>query len=80
MGGEFKTIIAHSKAKYKVCDSFTISASTIRSRYKRNNLNPATPQGTPSPMAAIDPYQEEVILQLARMYCPINPTTGLYID
>ena len=79
MTGELKTIIAHSKAKYKVCNSFTISASTIQSHYKRDNLNPTTPQGTPSSMAAIKPYQVEVILQLARMCCPINPTTGLYL-
>lgn len=79
MSGDLKTIIANAKAKYKVHDSFTISASTIQSRYKRNNLNPATPQGTPSPMAAVEPYQVEVILQLARMRCPINPTTGLHL-
>ncbi len=79
MSGELKTIIAHSKAKCKVCSSFTISASTNQSRYERNNLNPATPQETPLPMAAIKPYQVEVILQLARMRCPINPTTGLYL-
>jgi hypothetical protein len=30
MSGELKTIIAHSKAKYKVCNSFTISESTIQ--------------------------------------------------
>ena len=77
--GELNTIIANAKAKYNVCDSFSISPSTIRSRYKRNNLNPLTPQGTPSPMVAVEPYLVEVILQLARMRCPINPTTGLYL-
>ena len=77
--GDLNTIIANAKAKYNVRDSFTISPATIRSRYKRNNLNPLTPQGTPSPMAAVEPYQVEVILQLARMRCPINPTTGLYL-
>ena len=78
--GELNTIIAHAKAKYNVDDHFSISKSTIRSRYKRDNLNPSTPQGTPSPMAAVEPYVVEVILQLARLRCPISASTGLYLD
>ena len=79
MNGELSTIIDDAKALYNVDGNVTIHASTIRSRCKRNNLNPTIPQGTPSPMAAIEPYLIEVILQLSRMRCPINASTGLYL-
>jgi hypothetical protein len=79
MNDELFTIIYDAKALYNVDGNVTIHASTIRSQCKRNNLNPTIPQGTPSPMAAIEPHLIEVILQLSRMRCPINASTGLYL-
>jgi hypothetical protein len=76
--GELTSIIALAKHKYHVED-VKISANTIRSRHKRNKLNPLTTQGTVSPMASFEPYLVEVILQLARMRCPINATAGLHL-
>ena len=51
--GELTRIIDNVKAKYakyKVPSCTTISELTICSRKKRNNVNPATAQGTQSPM------------------------------
>ena len=39
----------------------------------------ATLQGTSSPLASIEPYLIEVILQLAQTRCTINATTGLHL-
>ncbi len=76
--GELKSIIASAKNKYHVED-VEICESTIRSRHKRNKLNPVTTQGRASPMAPFEPYLIEVILQLAKMRVPINATTGLHL-
>jgi hypothetical protein len=77
--GELDSIIMKAKTKYNVHPANSICKSTIQSRYKRNNLDPATSQGTPTPMAAIEPYLVEVILQVARMRRPINATAGLHL-
>ena len=76
--GELKSIIATAKSKYNVA-TISISESTIRSRFKRRNLDPKISQGTLSPMAHIEPYIVEVIKQLSRMRVPINATTGLHL-
>ena len=77
--GALTRIIDNAKTKYNLLPCTTICSSTIRSRYKRNNVNPATAQGTQSPMAAAEPYLASVILQLANMRCPINANTGLHL-
>ena len=71
-------IIGKAKALYNV-ENLTIHPSTIRSRSKRNQINPVILQRTPSPMAAAEPYLIAVILQLTRMRNPINATTGLHL-
>ena len=76
MHGTLATIIEKAKAFYNVENS-TINPSTIRSRCKRNHIDPVVSQGTTSPMAAVEPYLIAVILQLAQMRCPINATMGL---
>ena len=78
--GALKRIIDNAKTKYNLLSCTTICSSTIRSScYKQNNVNPATVQGTQSPMAAAEPYLVSVILQLANMRCPINAKTGLHL-
>jgi hypothetical protein len=77
--GTLATIIEKAKALYNVVENSTINPSTIRSRCKRNHINPVVAQGTTSPMAAVEPYLIAVILQLARMRCPINATMGLHL-
>jgi hypothetical protein len=78
MHGTLATIIEKAKAFYNVENS-TINPSTIRSRCKRNHIDPVVLQGTTSPMAAVEPYLIAVILQLAQMRCPINATMGLHL-
>jgi hypothetical protein len=78
MHGTLATIIEKAKALYNVENS-TINPSTIRSQCKRNHINPVVSQATTSPMAAVEPYLIAVILQLARMRCPINVTMGLHL-
>jgi hypothetical protein len=77
--GALTRIIGNAHTKYNLLSCTTICSSTIRSRYKRNNVNPATAQGTQSPMAAVKPNLESVILQLANMSCPINAITGRHL-
>jgi hypothetical protein len=77
MHSTLATIIGKAKALYNV-ENLTIHPSTIRSRSKRNQINPVVLQGTPSPMAAAEPYLIAVILQLPRMRNPVNATTGLH--
>jgi hypothetical protein len=73
-------ITDNAKTKYNLLSCTTICSSTICSRYKeQNDVNPATAQGTQSPMAAVEPYLASMILQLANMRCPINATTGLHL-
>jgi hypothetical protein len=76
--GTLATIIEKAKALYNV-ENCTINFSTIRSRCKRNHINPVVSQGTVSPMVAVEPYLIAVILQLARMRSPINATMGLHL-
>jgi hypothetical protein len=42
-------------------------------------VQPPVQQGTPSPMLAIEPHLVELVIQLARMRCPINVTSGLQL-
>lgn len=77
--GALTRIKDNAKTKYNVSSCTTISASTICSRSKRNNVNPVAAQGTPSPMAVVEPYLVSVILQRSKMRCPINATTGLQL-
>ena len=63
MHGTLATIIEKAKAFYKIKNS-SINQSTIRSRCKRNHIDPVVSQGTTSPMAAVEPYLIAVILQL----------------
>jgi hypothetical protein len=77
--GALIRIMDNTKTKYNLSSCTTICSSTIHSRYKRNNVNPACAQGTQSPMAAVEPYLALVILQLANMRCPIIATTGLHL-
>jgi hypothetical protein len=77
--GTIKSIIARAKQTYNVEDHIRISKSTIRSRCMRNCVQPPVQQGTPSPMLAIEPHLVELIIQLARMRCPINVTSGLQL-
>jgi hypothetical protein len=80
MHGTLATIkVGKAKALCNV-ENFTIHPSSIRSRCKRNHINPVlVSQGTTSPMAAVEPYLIAIILQLARMRSPINATMGLHL-
>jgi hypothetical protein len=77
--GTIKSIIARAKQMYNVEDHIRVSKSTIRSKCMRNCVQPPVQQGTPSPMLAIEPHLVELIIQLARMQCPINVTSGLQL-
>ena len=77
--GTMQQIIAAAKSKYTLADNVVIKAETIRSRHKRGSLNPELEQGTPSPMAHIEPCFSAVILKLSQMRQPITPTTGLLL-
>ena len=70
---------AAAKLKYALADNVVIKAETIRSRHKRGSVNPELEQGTPSPIAHIEPCFSEVILKLSQMREPITPTTGLLL-
>jgi hypothetical protein len=72
-------IIAAAKAKYNLPKSVLIKEATICSRYKRGNLDPELEQGTPSPLAHLEPYFVAVIIQLAKMRQPISSGTGLHL-
>ena len=77
--GTLRGIIAAAKAKYNLPKSVLIKEATIRSRYKRGNLDPELEQGTPSPLAHLEPYFVAVIIQLAKMRQPISSGTGLHL-
>jgi hypothetical protein len=77
--GTLRSIIARAKETYNVQDHIRISEYTIRSRCRRNCVHPPVQQGTPSPMLGIEPHLVELIIQLARMRCPINVTAGLQL-
>ena len=77
--GTLQGIIAAAKAKYNLPKSVLIKEATIRSRYKRGNLDPELEQGTPSPLAHLEPYFVAVIIQLAKMRQPISSGTGLHL-
>ena len=77
--GTLLKIIESTKSKYNLPTKISISESTIRSRHKRGSHNPETEQGTPSPIAPIEPYLVAMITQLSRMRQPINSTTGLHL-
>jgi hypothetical protein len=72
-------IITAAKSKYTLANNVVINAETIRSRHKRGSLNPELEQGTPSPMAHIEPCLSAVILKLSQMRQPITPMTGLLL-
>jgi hypothetical protein len=75
--GTLKSIMARAKQTYNVQGHIRICESTIRSRCRRNCLQPLVRQGTPSPMLGIEPLLVEIIIQLARMRCPINVAAAL---
>jgi hypothetical protein len=77
--GTTQQITAAAKLKYTLEDNVVIKAETIRSRHKRGSLNPELEQGTPSPMAHIEPCFSAVILKLSQIREPITPTTGLLL-
>ena len=77
--GTLKSIIARAKKTYNVQDHIRISESTIRSRCRRDCVQPLVQQGTSSPMLGIEPHLVELIIQLARMRCPINVTAALQL-
>ncbi len=77
--GIMQQIIAAAKLKYMLADNVVFKADTMRSRHKRGSLNPELEQGTPSPMAHIEPCFSAVILKLSQMQEPITPTTGLLL-
>jgi hypothetical protein len=77
--GQLTKIIALGKKKYGLSDDVKISHFTVRTRAKRLRTNPLVPQGTVSPMIAIEPYIVDLIIQLSRMRSPVNVTTGLQL-
>jgi hypothetical protein len=77
--GTMQQIIVAAKSKYRLADNVVIKTETIRSRHKRASLNPELEQGTPSPMAQIEPCLSAVILKLSQMRQPITPMTGLLL-
>ena len=77
--GQLKKIIALAKVKYGLPDDVKISPFTVRARVKRSRTNPLVPQGTASPMIAIEPYIVDLIIQLSKMRSPVNVTTGLQL-
>ncbi len=77
--GTLTSIIATAKEMYNVEESHSICETTIRSRYRRNNLSPLVQQGTPSPMLSVEPHLVALIVQLARMRCPINVRAALQL-
>ena len=77
--GTMQLIIAAAKLKYTLADNVVFKPETMRSRHKRGSLNPELEQGTPSPMALIEPCFSAVILKLSQMQEPITPTTGLLL-
>ena len=76
--GKLTKIVADVKQKYGIIDA-DISIYTVRTRAKRNKLNPDVSQGTPSPMLVIEPCIIDLITQLSRMRAPINVATGLQL-
>ena len=77
--GTMQQIIAAAKSKHTLADNVVIKAETIRSWHKRASLTPELEQGTPLPMAHIEPCLSAVILKLSQMRQPITPTTGLLL-
>ncbi|KAI2490799.1 hypothetical protein MHU86_23764 [Fragilaria crotonensis] len=76
--GSLADIVAAAKHKYGIIDA-NISIHTVRTRAKRNKLNPDVCQGTPSPMLSIEPYLVALITQLSRMRLPITVAAGLQL-
>ncbi len=77
--GTLESIIARAKQMYDVEDHIRISKSTICSKCMRTCVQPPVQQGTPSPMLGIEPHLVKLIIQLARMPCPFNVTSGLVL-
>lgn len=77
--GALTSIIATAKANFGVPEDAKISSFTVRSRAKRLRTNPLEPQGTVTPMLAVEPFIVDIIAQLSRMRQPINVTTGLQL-
>ena len=77
--GQLTKVIALGKIKYGLPDDVKISHFTVQTRAKRLQTNPLVPQGTVSPMIAIEPYIVDLIIQLSRMRSPVNVTTGLQL-
>ncbi len=76
--GKHTKIAADAKQKYGIIDA-NISIYKVRTRAKRNKLNPDVRQGTPSSMVVIEPYIIDLITQLSRMQALINVATGLQL-
>jgi hypothetical protein len=78
VAGTLTKIINEAKVTHGVSrDCCKVNRFTIRSRAKRLRPNPGILQGTVSLLLPIKPYLVDLIIQLARMRCPINVTTGL---
>ena len=77
--GTLESIISSAKETYSLPPEKNISVECIRTRFKRGCEAPKVNQGTPSPMLGVEPYLVELIIQLGRIRCPINVTTGLHL-
>jgi len=75
--GALTEIIAESKRKYFLEDNITINEGSIRQRLKRDTKSGI--KGTKSPMAQIEPYIINMIIQLANMRVPITTSQGLQL-
>ena len=76
--GKLTSIVAAAKHKYQV--DAEISIFTVRTRARRNKVDPAVRQGTPSPMVSVEPFIVDLCAQLEDMRVPINVTTGLQLE
>ena len=73
--GLLDEIIEDSKLKHGLDDEVVILKDTVRQRLKRGSTNRHAGQVTP--MAEMEPYLVELILQLAKMRTPITSAQGL---
>jgi hypothetical protein len=75
--GSLEEIIEKSKEKHGVGEDTLILKETVRQRVKRGSKSGHI--GQTSPMAQIEPYLVELILQLASMRTPITTSQGLQL-
>jgi hypothetical protein len=75
--GSLEEIIEKSKEKHGVDEDTLILKETVRQRVKRGTKSGHI--GQTSPMAQIEPYLVELILQLSSMRTPITTSQGLQL-